>query len=379
MGCNRHHNIHIPSDGPYEEPDAANTVDGQSSPIGPRDPPTYYGPPVGFVDLREEDFGNEDSDNEYGADSRAPKLSDVEKAVSVLNFTGQFNIFSLKDFLNVLFTLESPAITNVTNSYLGRGGAVHLLKVGVMRHWQFDDDSTVKNWIVEKAAAICAQEASFLTDRASRSPYFPAAMTLCVPANSLSVQRLQTFSVLDMLALYDHTTPHIQAILGAVIRKIGPQANSVHSKSRTTHNPDLARTLITSMLLNLRSCEINLHAAINSLLLWSGSVSKQITQTLNHYGLCTSPRYQAAAVQSISRDAVSLAIKVADDPRHLILLPNDNFNWVGKSWEGSACHGDVVHDQVSALLVALPLPAGTSETEVQCLGNAENFARTAGT
>jgi hypothetical protein len=91
-----------------------------------------------------------------------------------------------------------------------------------------------------------------------------------------------------------------------------------------------ARTLITSMLLNMRSRETNLHAAMNSLLLWSGSVSKQITQTLNHYGFCTSPRYQAAAVRSISRDAIFLAIKVANDPRHLILLPNDNFNWVGK-------------------------------------------------
>jgi hypothetical protein len=140
-----------------------------------------------------------------------------------------------------------------------------------------------------------------------------------------------------------------------------------------------ARTLITSMLLNMQSRETNLHAAMNSLLLWDGSVSKQITQTLNRYGFCTSPRYQAAAVRSISRDAVSLAIKVANDPRHLILLPNDNFNWVGKAWEGSASHGDVVHDQVSALLVVLPLPAGTSEMEVQRLGSAENFARTAGT
>ncbi|KAJ7852487.1 hypothetical protein B0H14DRAFT_2354750 [Mycena olivaceomarginata] len=153
----------------------------------------------------------DNSDDEYGADSRAPKLSDVEKTVSVLNFMGQFNGFFLKDFLTVLFTSESPAITNVTNSYLGRGGAVHLLKVGVMRYWQFDVDSTVKNWIVEKAAAICAQEASFLTDQASRGPHF--------------VQRLQTFSVLDLVALYDHTTPHIQAILGAAIRKKVPQAN----------------------------------------------------------------------------------------------------------------------------------------------------------
>jgi hypothetical protein len=97
----------------------------------------------------------------------------------------------------------------------------------------------VKNWIVEKAAAICAQEASFLTDQTSRGPHFPAAMTLRVPTNSLSVQHLQKFSVLDLLALYDHTTPHIQAILGAVIGKKEPQANSVPSKTRTTRNPDL--------------------------------------------------------------------------------------------------------------------------------------------
>ncbi|KAF8172316.1 hypothetical protein K438DRAFT_1772684 [Mycena galopus ATCC 62051] len=255
-------NIHIPSDGPYEEPDAAR-----------------------FLDLREEDFGNEDSDDEYGADSRAPKLSDVEKAVSVLNFGN---------------------ISNVTNSYLGRGGAVHLLKVGVMQHWQFDDDSTVKNWIVEKAAAICAQKASFLTDQASWGPYFPAAMTL----------KISYFKYVDCFT--GTNLDHFYAVKHAKPRDKPPY-------------------------------------------------SYELTVTL------------AAAVRSISRDAVSLAIKVANDLRHLILLPNDNFNWVGKVWEGSASHGDVVHDQVSALLVALPLPAGTSETEVQRLGSADNFARTAGT
>jgi hypothetical protein len=81
---------------------------------------------------------------------------------------------------------------------LGWGGAVHLLKVAVKPH--INNDLAVKRWIIAQAAAICAQEASFLTDTASQGPYYQA-LTLCVPAHSLDVQQLRAFSVPDLLAL----------------------------------------------------------------------------------------------------------------------------------------------------------------------------------
>lgn len=133
------------------------------------------------------------------------------------------------------------------------------------------------------------------------------------------------------------------------------------------------------MVLNARSRESNLHAAMNSLFLWNGQVSKRVVETLNHYAFCNSPRYQAEAIQSISKDSLHLARTIANDPERLIMLPNDNFNWVGKAWETSALHTSVMHDQVSALLVVLPLPAGSPKGTAGRLANAKNFALSAGT
>jgi hypothetical protein len=112
------------------------------------------------------------------------------------------------------------------------------------------------------------------------------------------------------------------------------------------------------MILNMRSRETNLHAAMNSLLLWDGTVPRCVIQILNRLAFCASDKYQQKAIKSISTDVVRLARKAANDPEKLILLPNDNFNWVGKAWETSATHASVTHDQVSALLVVLDAPSG---------------------
>jgi hypothetical protein len=131
--------------------------------------------------------------------------------------------------------------------------------------------------------------------------------------------------------------------------------------------------MITSMLLNLRSRETNLHLAMNSLLLWDGGVAKRVVQTLNHYAFCTSYNYQSKAVGAISKDGTYLAQCVANNPTKMSLLPYDNFNWVEKAWETSAAHGNLSHDQVSAILVVLDLPAGTSPTEATRLSHISNF------
>ncbi|KAJ7615915.1 hypothetical protein FB45DRAFT_981499 [Roridomyces roridus] len=104
------------------------------------------------------------------------------------------------------------------------------------------------------------------------------------------------------------------------------------------------------MLLNLRSRLIFYHPVMNSLLLWDNRASKKL-----------------------------LAVTAANDPAKLHLIPYDNFNWVKHAWETSATHGSATHDQVSALLVILPVPAGSQPGLAKELSSVTNFARTSGT
>ncbi|KAJ7349601.1 hypothetical protein DFH08DRAFT_806951 [Mycena albidolilacea] len=280
--------------------------------------------------------------------------------------------FSLHTLITTLFTSDHSKITNVTNSYLGREGGIHLLETA------FGDQAlqnpNIRTWIMEKAAIICSQEASSLTDRAFGGRHYEDALYLRAPTHSLTVQRLKSFSVPQLLIIYECTTPRLQTFIKAVIGK-----NPTQTASRSARNPNMVHTMITSMVLNARSRESNLHAAMNSLFLWNGQVSKRVVETLNHYAFCNSPRYQAEAIQIISKDSLHLARTIANDPERLIMLPNDNFNWVGKAWETSALHTSVMHDQVSAILVVLPLPAGSPKGTASQLANAKNFALSAGT
>lgn len=46
------------------------------------------------------------------------------------------------------------------------------------------------------------------------------------------------------------------------------------------------------------------------------------------------------------------------------MVPYDNFNWISHAWEATALHGSISHDEVSAMLVILPTPAGLSAHDV---------------
>jgi hypothetical protein len=104
----RHNSFHLNSGEFHDDSDAASTADEQTSPAGPRDPPPYYVRPALFLTLTEKDFGNEDSDDDYGAHSHGPKASDKEKTLAFLNLMSKFNKFSLNTLFTVLFTLEAP-------------------------------------------------------------------------------------------------------------------------------------------------------------------------------------------------------------------------------------------------------------------------------
>ncbi|KAJ7850313.1 hypothetical protein B0H14DRAFT_2237597, partial [Mycena olivaceomarginata] len=261
--------------------------------------------------------------------------------------------FSLRMFLEELFTSEDGAINNVT--YLAQEGHIHLLNL--VHTDRVLENVYIARWIMSKATDLCVKEASPLTDAARQGKFNEEAKSLCLPSHSVKIELLRSFSVPNLLKLYESTTPHLQGLLQAIIGKKATESDE-ELVQRRQRNPDMGRTMITSMLLNLCSRQKNLHLAMNSLLLWDGRVPKRLIQTLNHYAFCTSYNYQTKAVGSVSKDGVSLARCVANDPTKISLLPYDNFNWVETAWETSAIHGNISHDQVSALLVVLGLPEG---------------------
>ncbi|KAJ6572935.1 hypothetical protein B0H10DRAFT_1839026 [Mycena sp. CBHHK59/15] len=353
------------------EPDVESTVGATSSPPGPFVPDISVQEDVPFLDLGSDDLRDEERDLTYGSNSRARKFTDTEKTLAVLEFMKEeFSRFSLKAFLQELFTSEHALIKNVTNSYLGTGGGLHLLETAIGEQGMQDPD--VGDWIMARATELCSREVTQLTTRASEGPYFADAQYLRVPANAINIDLLRSFSVSGLLKLYERCTTRLQTFLRAVIGKDSPPSGADESAAR-------CRTLITSMILNLRSQKTNLHGAMNTLMLWDGCVPKRLVQTLNHYGFCTSYLYQVKAVGSVSKDAVILARSVANDPEKLLLLPYDNYNWRETAWETSEMHGNISHDEVSALLVVLALPPDSLPGEAGRLASVDNFAQTART
>ncbi|KAJ7048514.1 hypothetical protein C8F01DRAFT_1190212 [Mycena amicta] len=370
----------LKSDDFDNELDAASTVGAPSSPSGPQIPDVDMNTLIPVLDLCTDllpDDGDEPSEDlTYGSNARAPRLSDTDKTLAVLQFMkDNFPRLSLQLFLDQLFTSDNPSITNITNTYLAMGGRRHLLEI-VVGDSTSAPEADVADWIMAKATMICARKVSQLTDRASRGQHGEDAKYLRVPARSINIDLLRSFSVPRLLSLYERTTPRLQGFLKAVIGKDTPPSAD-EDVVWSQRNPDMGRTLISSMILNLRSRETNLHAAVNSLMLWDGRVPKRLVQTLNRYGFCTSHLYQSKAVGSISKDALAIARQAANDPEKLLLLPYDNFNWMGTAWESSATHGNVSHDQVSALLVILQLPNGSPPGEAGRLAGVDNFMQTA--
>ncbi|KAJ7026701.1 hypothetical protein C8F04DRAFT_966073 [Mycena alexandri] len=372
----------LDSDDFDNEVDASSTIGATSSPPGPQIPDLGIGAHIPFLDLDSallpDDNDDENTDDPtYGSNSRAPKLSNEQKTLAVLEFMkDKFPRLSLRLLLTEIFTSDNPAITNVTNTYLSMGGRIHLLETAM--GGKFLLDSEITDWIMGKATAICTREVQGLTDMASKGDHFEDAKYLRLSANSITVDRLRSFSVPGLLKLYERTTPRLQEFLTAVIGKDSPPSTDL-AVARSQRNPDMGRTLISSMILNLRSRQANLHAAMNSLMLWDGRVPKRVVQTFNRYGLCASYLYQTKAVGSISKDALRIARQAANDPEKLLMLPYDNFNWAQTAWEASATHGTISHDQVSALLVILGLPEGSppgTAARLSGVASCEQTART---
>jgi len=92
---------------------------------------------------------------------------------------------------------------------------------------------TTCKWVVEKAAAICAKECSWLTDNASKGPHFEDALFLCVSPKQVTVAMLNAFYIQDLVEIYERITPYLQHILKAIIGEKGGM-----QKRKRSHNSD---------------------------------------------------------------------------------------------------------------------------------------------
>jgi hypothetical protein len=132
------------------------------------------------------------------------------------------------------------------------------------------------------------------------------------------------------------------------------------------------------MALNLRSHDTNLHAAMNALLLWDHHIPKRLVQLLNRTGWCSSYPYMCRSIKSVSSNTVVLAQGVAADESKVKQLAYDNFNWETHTWEPSATHGNITHNEVSALLFVLNIPRGPNPPTVQEVTDIRKYRKAAG-
>src|ERR1700677_658017 len=80
---------------------------------------------------------------------------------------------------------------------------------------------TTCKWVVEKAAAVCAKEYSWLTDNASKGPHFKDAQFLRVSPKQVMVAMLNAFHIQNLVERYERITPHPQHILKTIISEKG--------------------------------------------------------------------------------------------------------------------------------------------------------------
>lgn len=85
------------SDDFADEPDAASTIGAASSPPGPHLRDIHRRPDIPWGEMGSDDFLDEDSDADYGSNTRARKSSDLDKTLAVLELMkDHFPRFSLK-------------------------------------------------------------------------------------------------------------------------------------------------------------------------------------------------------------------------------------------------------------------------------------------
>ncbi|KAF9472227.1 hypothetical protein BDN70DRAFT_818978, partial [Pholiota conissans] len=93
---------------------------------------------------------------------REKRRSDSQKVKDILRYMAdECNRFSLRQFLQVLFTSDDGDLRKSANMFLASGFACR-----VMDEWakKIPKDEMVE-WVMKNAVDICRREMSFLTDR----------------------------------------------------------------------------------------------------------------------------------------------------------------------------------------------------------------------
>ncbi|KAI0782725.1 hypothetical protein C8Q75DRAFT_885922, partial [Abortiporus biennis] len=301
---------------------------------------------------------------------RAPRYSKEEKAQQVIDFMAGINKFSLRDFLETLFTSENEKLKHSAMIFFSSEGLLQLMDIwwDISSHMQRREHPGLAKWVIEHAASLCKQEFSFLTDQASTGPHKDDATFLRMPAEKVSKEFVEQFQLSNLTTIYDRTTPYFQTIIHAVIGNKPPGCR----------NPAHACTTITSIALNMRSRITNYHAAVLSVIMWDQQVPKRLVQMFNHIGLSTSYQYQCLAIDSLGRDMVCHVRLAAADRKKLTMLGYDNFNWCTHAWEVSVSYRDIQHDQVSAILFVLSLPTHRASIPAEQLASVHRFIATLG-
>ncbi|KAJ7476787.1 hypothetical protein FB451DRAFT_1132116 [Mycena latifolia] len=284
-----------------------------------------------------------------------------------------FSRFSLQKFLETVFTSEDPGIKNSAGAFYRDGGAVSLMDIWFKGDGGLRDlRSDTSQWIMQTAGAIGAKELSHLTDRAAQGPHYEVAKTLRITTQGVNVQLVTDFRLRNLTRTYDAVLPNVGRFLKAIIGKENV------STAPGTRNVDDGRTLMTSMALNLRSRRSNLHQVINSFIFWDNKMPKRLVQAMNHLAVSTSYQFRTESVTHLTADSNRISRIIAADPSKLKMMPYDNFNWMTRVWEAAATHGNVKHDQVSALLVILNIPPALQTMPAEELASVARFEEAAG-
>ncbi|KAJ7101173.1 hypothetical protein C8R44DRAFT_747366 [Mycena epipterygia] len=91
-----------------------------------------------------------------GIASLGPSSHDIRIWETKILTTEKTFLISLRNLLEELFTSDSGAIKNITNTYFGTGGAVYLLETAIGNKALKDTD--IGDWIMTQATALCTWE-----------------------------------------------------------------------------------------------------------------------------------------------------------------------------------------------------------------------------
>ncbi|KAF8997528.1 hypothetical protein BDQ17DRAFT_1429042 [Cyathus striatus] len=358
--------------------DGYDELSGESSPVRPSSPdgPALTPPTrqelLAVIDPSTEYFEGEDREEDYDSEYTVPNKRKVpqtldSKISGILDHMHMVDgRLSMHQFISGVFKSNNPSTKKSSGRFYSENSHINIMDLWWMQNGGMQDVSMVE-WIMDRAAEICNQEASFLTNQASKGPYNEVAEYLHPPSSKINVDTVDKFQLKQLQSTYDQVTPNFQKLLKAFTTSSQEQD---FDKRR-----DFGQVMITSMALNMRSMKTNYHQAINSLIFWDNRVSKRLVQMLNQLGVCSSYPFQIKAVKSLSWSATQVARKVANDPLKIKMLPYDNFNWMTHAWETSALHKSQTHDEVSALLVILPTPPGEDAHKITSIGQFKEKSR----